>query len=573
MLRLALSSAAILIVTVSAAAADPLACMPDSVRVIAVVDHPRKVAEIVTHLEAFEQAQTLAQYKQLYDSPTVRQLLKLLAFAEKELGAEWPDLLDQLAGAGIAVGIQFGNNAPALAVVCGTDAKQAERAFDFGIRTLNEEMARQGGKDAVKVERDGDAVIVQFGDFHFARIRSTFLASNNADHLKKALELARRTPKDKIPPHKARRDMAKILPRDPLAWVWVDFAAIKESKEAKDFFDATRQDFIQTLGAGSTIDCLRRSEFVALGLYQEANAYRLRVRFPAGREGMWTDLALHVPPKGAPGSLPLLDPPGTIYSQSFYLDLGYMWKNRERMITGDAKKDFEKAEKQISRFIPGDFKLGELVQMWGPYHRIVVANHDRRPYKTEPGLKLPAFGYVATMRDPKFGENIGPVLQGAALVGTLQFGMKSAEVQHEGVALMSYRFPENKELAEDTANIRYNFEPCFAIVGDEVVIASTVELGKKLIAELKKPRPKSSPSLWQGKAAAAAATYVLGGGEPDTLITDAVLGRGVSLSQARQEVDQLTTWIGTLGSARIELDMTSTEYRLDVVWTPEMGKK
>src|SRR5204862_4063573 len=115
-------------------------------------------------------------------------------------------------------------------------------------------------------------------------------------------------------------------------WGWVNFASVKESKQAKDFIAATRQDFLQTLVAGSTIDCLRRSDFVAAGLYREPTGFRLRVRLPAGRDGLWPDLVLHVPPKGTPGSLPLLAPPGTIYSQSFPLDVAYLWKHLDRLI-------------------------------------------------------------------------------------------------------------------------------------------------------------------------------------------------------------------------------------------------
>jgi hypothetical protein len=291
---------------------------------------------------------------------------------------------------------------------------------------------------------------------------------------------------------------------------------------------------------------------------------------PAGRDGLWSDLALHVPPKGAVGSLPLLEPPGTIYSQSFHLDVGYMWKNRERMITGDAKRDFEKGEKQLSRFLPTDVKLGELLEMWGPQHRIVVANHDQRPYGIEPELKLPAFGYVATMRDKKFGENLSTIFQAASLIGTLTYGLKPIEVQHEGVTINGYRFDEKTVVADDARGDRFNFEPCFAIVGGEMVMASTIELEKKLITELKKPRQTGGAAVWKGKVTAASGAETLAG-LTDPLITDAVLGRGVGLTEARKEIADLIGWVRTLGTGQLEIDITNTEWRMDVVWTP--GKK
>jgi hypothetical protein len=407
-------------------------------------------------------------------------------------------------------------------------------------------------------------------DFHFARVDKTIFAANNQDFLKESIALARTKPQGERKVHKARSDAAKVLPKNPLGWIWLNFSAYKESKATKDFFDTTRQDFVQTIAAGSTIDCLRRSDFIAVGLYQESSGFRLRVRLPAGRDGLWPDLAVHVPPKGSTGSLALLEPPGTIYSQSFHLDFGYMWKNRERMITGDAKRDLEKGEKQASKILPTDVKLGELLEMWGPQHRIVVANHDQRPYKTEPGLKLPAFGYVATMRDKKFGDNLASIFQAVSIFGTLTYGLKSIEVQHEGVTINGYRFDEKKVVPEDPQGDRFNFEPCFAIVGDEMVMASTIELGKKLITELKKPRQNGNAAIWKSRVTAESGADTLAG-LTDPLITDAVLGRGVGLTEARKEISDLIGWVRTLGTAQIEIDITATEYRLDLMWTP--GKK
>src|SRR4029077_7875458 len=115
------------------------------------------------------------------------------------------------------------------------------------------------------------------------------------------------------------------------------------------------------------------------------------------------------------------------------------------------------------------------------------------------------------------------VLRAAGVLGTLQFGMKPSEHEHEGVTLVANRFPENKPLAEDPCGLRFNFEPCFAVVGDELVVASTLELGKKLVTELKKPRAgDASAAVLRGKAYAKGAADVLAG-LADPLVTDAIL--------------------------------------------------
>ncbi len=128
-----------------------------------------------------------------------------------------------------------------------------------------------------------------------------------------------------------------------------------------------------------------------------------------------------------------------------------------KLLNEENLKGLEKAEKDISKVLPGNVKFGELLEMWGPHHRIVVANHDVLPYKKEPGSQLPAFGYVATGRDPKFAKSVEPALRSAAIVASLQADLKLTEHAHEGVKIIAYRFPENKELKDDPTGVRFNF--------------------------------------------------------------------------------------------------------------------
>jgi hypothetical protein len=547
-------------------AADPLDCIPPSAQVVVVSDSPRKLAEAVTGLEAFQKAQELPQYRAIYDSTAAKRAFRLLAMFEKQLGAKWPELLDAIAGNGVALGLQFGTDpAPVILVLCGNNEPQVKKAFELAIKTIDEETTRQGGKDVVKRYDFQGQEAVQIGELRAVRFGTTVLISNNEKMLKDGATLGT-TDRHKLP----RKNALKSLPKDPLAWLYLDFAAVKQSKEAKDFFDATRKDFLQTLVVGGTIDCLRRADYVAVGVYKEEDRFRLAVRVPAGRDGFPPEYRLHVPPKGEPGTLALLTPPGTIYSHNLYLDVGYLWENRAKLLNDEIRAGLEQADKDISKILPGSVKFGELLAMWGPHHRIVVANHDALPYKKQPGLRLPAFGYVAMGRDPKFAKSIEPAIRSAAIIGSLQFGLKMTEHTHDGVKIVAYRFPEDKELADDPEDIRFNFEPCFAIVNEQLVVASTVELAKKLVTELKATQ-KAEPgaAVIRGKFSAKGGAEFLAA-LPEPLITDAILSRGIGLDEAKKEVAALVAWIKTLGTFRGELDITDKEYKLDLVW--EQGK-
>jgi hypothetical protein len=552
-----------------AQAADPLSYVPDSVQLVGKIPQPRKFAEAITQLEATQQSRELAPVKAALESIPAKRFFQMLGHVERELGAKWPDLLDQIAGGGIAFGGHFANNAASILVIQGTDEKQSEKAYELLVSIITDELQRQGAPNKPKRATENGVEVTEFSpELLSARIGSAILVSNKRDFLAQSLRVAAVRKPGSIRTRKALADAEKLLPKDPLAFVWIDFASVKKDQAAQDFFANTRKDFLQTLVVGGTIDCLRRSDFVAAGLYQEKTGLRLAVRLPAGRSEFPPEFALHVPPeKGQLGSLPLLEPPGVVYSQSMYLDIGYYWKHRDKLINDEMRKQLEDGIANLNKVLPGSVKFGELLESWGAHHRGVVLNHDAMPYKTIPIVRFPAFGYVATMRDPKFATGVESSLRAAGLIASLQLGLKQSEVEYDGVTIVAYRFPENKPFPDDPDNIRFNFEPCFAKVDNQFVAASTLEACKKVIAEVRRTHTvKGSPAVWRGKAFAAGGAKLLYD-LPDPLITDAILSGGLSLDEARKQVDAIGAWLKKLGTVRIEIDEAETEYKFDVVWT------
>lgn len=574
MVRLAVLVALLFVPAARAAEPDPLRFVPASVQAVVKVENPRKLADAITTLDAFKQGMALAPVKAVFESANARRALQLLAHVETELGAKWPELLDQVAGGGVAVALRIGSDpAPVLLVSQGKSEKAVAKAFDLGAKLIEEELARQGVPGGLtRQDRDGIPTVELGKEFTLARVGSAVFISNNPAFLADATKLARSADPNagSILTKKSVQGAKAILPNDPLAWAWLDLAAVKQEKQVADFLEEARKQFALNAIAGGTIDCVRRADFVAAGLYQEKAGFRLAVRMPAGRDGFPPEVLFHVPPKDVPGSLPLLEPAGVVYSQSFYLDIGHVWKNRAKVIDAPTLEMLEKAEKDISRVIPGSARLGDILEMWGPHHRVVVATHDARPYKTSPGTRLPAVGFVTTMRDPKFGTALEGVIRAAGVLGTLQFGLKLIEDEHDGVTIVAFRFPENKPLPQDPDGLRFNAEPCFCVVGDQAIFASTIELCKKLIPEVKRTAGQpGSPLVWRAKGFASSAAGLLDD-FTDPLVTDAILRGGTSLDAARKDVADIVSWAKQLGTVRLELDHAATEFKFDLVWE---GKK
>lgn len=553
----------------AAAGPDVLRHVPKEAGFVLVVEHPRKLIEAGRNNDAYQSALALPAAKEALDSTAARRFFQLVAYYERDLGAKWPELLDKIAGGGIAVGVGIGKDpAPALFVMQGTDEPAVAEFYAAILKVTEQELARAAGPnnpspDAKlrKATHRGIDTVHVGKDFHAARVGKVIYVSNQEAALHAGLDLK---DADSLAKQKGPAAARKFLGGDPIVWGWLDFAKVKEQKTSQDFFAATRKDFLQTTVLGSSIDAFRRADFVSFGLYQTADGFRACLKLPAKRADLPAEFALHAPKPTEPGSLPLLEPKGVVYSQSFYLDFGTLWTERKKLFNDQQLTDFEKGEKDISRVLPGT-TLGKLMEMSGPYHRVVAVSGYGKPYKTEPGQPIPPFAVVSSMRDPQFGKAAGVAMRAGALLASFQTGLKLSEEKVGDVAITSYRFPEDKPLPEDPGGLRFNFVPSFAVVGEFLVTSSRPELIKDLIPELTKPAGKGSPAVWRAKA------YAAGGADlvrsyPEPYITATVLGDGVGLDEAKKRVDQLAAWIATLGTASVEMDHAADAYQLQVEW-------
>jgi hypothetical protein len=555
-----------------AVAADPLRLIPKDATLVLKVENPRRLVESITSLDVYQQYQHLPQVREVFDSTPARRFFQLVRHAETKLDKKWPVLLDALAGGGLAVGTVTGKDpAPAVLVAQGTDEPTAKAAFRLFVELLSDEIARQTNGAVAGPEKltKGDAEGVRLGaEFLAVRIGSAIVVSSRGDGFDKLIELAAaKTDAGSLAGVKSVAAAKAALPADPLAWVWFDLAKAKEEQAFKDFLDTARKQAFLLFVVGGTVDAVRRAGFVAAGLYQTPAGLKLSVRLPAKRADLEPVFALHAPLTGdAPGSLPLLAPPGVLYSQSFYLDVGSFWKNRKTALGEQELKDLEQADKDVSKFLPGT-TLGKLLEMSGPHHRLVAVERGENQYQTVPDFPLPEMAVVSSMRDAKFGQTMKTTLRTAAAVASLSLGMKMSEEKVGDIDVVSYRFAEGKPLDADPTNLRFNFVPSFAVVNDSLVVASSPRLLKDLLPELTKPiePSKCSPAVWRNRVyGVGAATAVKA--RPDTIVSDAVLGQGLGLDEAKKRIDQLAKFLAALGTVGVELDHGAEAFKVDVEW-------
>jgi hypothetical protein len=553
--------------------ADPLRLVPGQADVVLKIEQPRQLLEAFLNLKATKQALELAPVREIYDSTTSRRLLQLLAYFEKRLGASRLDLLDRLAGRGIVLSLKVGTDPPPiLLVVQGHDPKLAREFVRAAEEVINQELTRQENKGALKKFSHRDVEGIQIPkNFYLAAAGAAVLASNQEEPVKRAIDLSAGEGKG-IAVNPGVIEASKLLPTGRLAWIWANLEPIRNIQQVKEAIPAIELNPVTAPVLGSWLDVAKRAPFLCASLGKEGPNFLATLRLPRGLEGMAEAASVFLP-REKEAAPPLLEPKHVQVSASYYLDLGRFWEERHKVLNKEAVKALEGFEKNSGRFL-GGIKLGKLLGQAGAHQRIVVATQPEGStvYKTRPKQAVTSFALVQEMRDPAFAKSMNTILRTVALLGAAQFNLKLVEEKHQGCNIVSYRFPEDRELKGDAVGVRFNFTPSFVQVGNNnFVVSSTLELARELVDMLQ----KESQSKAATKASFQVRLYSSGlaaalRGVEEQIVTQFVLGQALSPKEAREQFQELMRIVENLGNLDIASVYNRNDHRFDLRFT--LGK-
>ena len=184
-------------------------------------------------------------------------------------------------------------------------------------------------------------------------------------------------------------------------------------------------------------------------------------------------------------------------------------------------------------------------------------------YTKQPDQLQPAVAFVSDPRNADYAAAMNAILRATAFVAGAQAKLKFKEETIGDVKLVTYRFPEDGTLANDTTNARFNISPCFAKVGNQFFVASTTELGREMVALLQKPESASSAKTTQMRVYAAGGATLLKAFE-DQLLTQTILDRATTVEDAKREAARFVDWVRSLGRLQMEVEYGPTEFQFDI---------
>lgn len=567
-----LGSLAVLILLASRVGAvppDPLRLVPDNAELIVEVKQPRHLIEMFTTLDLVKDVQKFDVVRDAFESTNVRQYFQLVAYFEKELAAKWPELLDKIGGGGAVLAVTYGSQpTPVLLVLQGTDEAATQKFARLALEVAEQELARQEAKDRPERGKYRDIETLRVGkEFHAAVAGAALLISNTEKTLHAALDRHLDGGMKSMAQVKAVADARQLLPVNPHAFAWLNMESIRKLPGAKEVFMPEAQDPNVTVLFGNILDVLKRTPYVSAGLYREKDGFLLTTRLPVGRDGSSPGMTLFIPPADRPGSRPLLEPKGVLFSTSYYMDVAKLWQERDKLFNKEQVKALEEFDKTSARFLSGN-QFSKLLQQAGPYQRIVVVNQPTPgSYKVKPKQSIPAFAIVVELRDAEpFARSMETVVRGAALLAGTQVRLKLIEEKLGTTDIIGYHFDEKSAFPGDTQDLRFNFSPCIARVGSQYVFCSTLELCRELVDLLEKERKDIEAK--SSKSSSLTRLYSAGGAElakafKDTLIAQTVLDQGVGTKEALKQVDGLIDLLRRVGVLNLEMVYEANRVRFD----------
>jgi hypothetical protein len=546
-----------------------LRLIPAEAELVLVAPQPSAIWKIVYEHPLAKELRKNELVQSVYDSANLRRLEQLVAYFEKKVDKPRTKIFEELTARGVVLGARLSSKPGVVVVMHARDEAFLRTVATEALELVNQELERQESKDRIRKGEYAGTVTHHFGKgAHFALAGQALIFATDEGLLHKALDITRieePAPKESVLARLPKRERGK----DVILWSWLDFEGVQRNKEFAEGLKAATTDPFLQLFAGGFLNVLKRTPYIDFELTQEGKDFRFKVEMPRGLKGM-SELARSFVPDDTKRLLPPLLPPRVLSSTTWTFDLGTLWKNKKAWLGDQADKDIGKAERDIKPFLGGQ-TLGELLEGAGWNQRFVLAEEGTSPYKIKPGAHITPFGVVFEMRDERFGATMNKVLRAGALIATFKFGLKMREETHKGHTVVCYYFDESRKMAADMENVRFNFSPSFAIVGKNLVVASTAELARDLIDCVSKEETRlPAGTSWRTDFFASGLATNLEFVRKD-LLTATILDQGLAPDDAKKQIDALTDLVRSLGTLRWQIHYGADDYRMDFHW--EYGKK
>jgi len=547
---------------------------PDAVLALE-ISRPKPLLDLALDPRVAAAVTSSAPYKKAAAEAKFREMQAGIAFLEARLAVGWRDALHRLLDGGVLLTVH--PRGGVLLVVDAQDGKLLRELHQALVEIARAEAAKDGQPDRVKSrEYDGQTVWTFGKDEAHVTIGNRLLWANRPALLKEVLDL-RAGQGQGLAALPAYREARKAAHPDAVGTAFVDMKAVAQVPGVRKLL-AKSENPLAALLFSAVTHSLREAPWVGLGL--SVRQRTLLINAASGGNVSPPPLAAFAAPQGpGQGAKPNLDVPGLIAGMSFYRDLHAFYSAKDQLFP-ERTSGLIFFENMMGIFFTGRDLTDEVFAETRPEIRLVAARQEYDTAVAAPRVQLPAFALVLHVRHPeKAAEMAEEAWQKAiGLVNVTQGqkalpGMIIDRATHQDVRYSFARFSTAGLKDKADLDIRFNFRPALACVGEYLALASTEALAKDLIDALKKETTEAVKPLdgvhslleLQG-AHLASALHV----NRQAIVRKNMVEEGKTQEQAESEFDLLVGLLRHLGRARLDVrshqgrQQAALELKLDI---------
>lgn len=545
--------------------------LPETTIAYAEISSPSDLVALVMEHPLRAKIEALPQYQSATESQQYKQAIMGLGIFEGAIGMPWRDALAAFASGGVSIAFDAETEGVAM-IVHGKDAETMNTFRDrlVGLAKLDQsrkvQQVEYRGLQAHRVD-----------DIRFAVHDNRMLMTNNSDLGKSILDKMIDGGDVGLLNEKPFQDALKARDPNSAAWAYLNIEAVRESGVADDFYHNQINNPLAELVFGGIQSNLQHTPHATLELNASQQRVSITATSPHDRSWIPEEREYFFGPSGdgrAP-NLPEVDE--TLLTLSTYRDFGQMWLRAGDLFNDQINEDFAKADAGLTTFFSGkDFGEDILSELKSPVG-FVMARQDFHDVLPAPTIKVPAFGFVAEMKEPeKMTREMRRTFQNLigffSVIGAMQgFGQLEMDMEKmdDGVQFVTSRFiPEEDDEDSTEAPIVFNFTPTVGFSGDRFVVASTQRLAKQLT--LAKPvNPKYRNENTAANLQSSVLKQVLNDNR-EQLIAQNMLEEGNSRDEAVEQIELLLEVIGYFKNAK--LDFGESDDHLKAEFSIEIGE-
>ncbi|MFO0815456.1 MAG: hypothetical protein U0796_19745 [Gemmatales bacterium] len=529
----------------------------------------QSVKQLLTYIERLELTK-FDEVQELLQSTPIQRFHRFVGFLEKTYSRKWDTLLNGLSGHGISLALVPVKEVKDPQLLLSTHAQDQELLKQIYLAALEvmKQEAKNGDQPVVWNQKPYREIQVTSLDnkFFIAHHRDRLIAATHHNVMIHALDQLLDQSQPSLADHPRFIQSECPNTSESMAWGWIDLNHFKSLDPAKvDELKLPANDLIPQLLFGGLFDAFIRSDHAWFHLENTPNGPRLALTAPQGRDAAQEGARLvHMHDARAQAMLPLLDPPGTLYSNSFYFDFATLWNERLKMFKEGAIKEIEEGDKKIKPFLVGN-SLSTILSTLGSRHRVVIAKQRETGYSIKPKVAYPAFALILECRDAdKFQKITAFPLRTAGLLFSANTPMKMTEELVHNTKIATYRFKEQAANTSYEGSALFNYSPSFTRVGNYFVLSSTQELCKDVVVSLQKEEKATSDDhadirhrfSWVALGQALAA-------EKPRVLTELTLRHGGTSDRTEEQLQVLLKLLDKLGTLELSISHSPT-FRLEV---------